>query len=204
MNLLFSMMRCPLNYTKNQIDKLGNALIFISQSIESASKTHLLKLIFILEETSVKRFGLPFFDLRFHVWKLGPVSPDLFVELSEQPNWLAEFIGQERFQDYFKFVPKKIFLDDEFSDNEIKLLEEVVDRFKYCTAKELVDFTHRKNTPWYNAAVKNGVYELLENGKMNTTDIEINLADDIENDEDKLALYKSHRAFLLQSKSLKS
>ena len=52
-------------YTKNQIDKLGNTLIYLCGKLERASKTHLLKLVFIIEEISIKKFGIPFFDLRF-------------------------------------------------------------------------------------------------------------------------------------------
>lgn len=191
-------------YTTNQIAKLGNALIFLCEKMKTVSKTHLLKLIFIIEEISIKKYGIPFFDLRFDVWKLGPVSKDLFVELSEEPDLLADFIGKEIKDGYSYIVPKKEFSDDEFTDNEIALLNQITDRFLYCTAKELINFTHRQDSPWYKTAMKYGVLELLENGKMTTTDIEIKLYETIEDDKDKLALYNSYKNFLNQSKSLKS
>jgi uncharacterized phage-associated protein len=157
-------------YTKNQIDKLGNALIYLCQKMravgEPVSKTHLLKLIFIIEEIAVKKYGIPFFDLRFDVWKLGPVSKDLFVELSEEPE----------------------------------LLEEISTRFMYCTAKELINFTHRTDSIWYKTAQKNGVLDLLEKGQMTTTDIEIPLYEIIEGEEEKLALYRNHKEFIAFSK----
>lgn len=190
-------------YTANQIDKLGNALIFLCEKMKPISKTHLLKLVFIIEEISVKKYGIPFFDLRFDVWKLGPVSKDLFVELSGEPNLLAEYIARETQNEISNFVAIKEFSDDEFTDNELALLNQIADRFLYCTAKELINFTHRQDFPWYKTAVKNGVLDLLESGKMTTTDIEINLSETIEDEEDKLALYKSHKIFLSQSKSLK-
>jgi uncharacterized phage-associated protein len=197
----------PEIYTKADIDKLGNTLVFLCQKLSpytQVSKTHLLKLVFILEEFSVKKFGVPFFNLRFDVWKLGPVSKDLFVELTDEPVLLADYISKDEV-DKGKFVicPKRDFSDDEFSDNEMDLLEEVAERFKFCTAKELINFTHRKNTPWYNAAQKHGLVEDLEAGRINTTDIEIDLSELIEEEEQKLALYKTHKEFLSQSKSLK-
>lgn len=191
-------------YTPSQIDKLGNVLIYLCERIKPASKTHLLKLVFIIEEIAIKKFGIPFFDLRFDLWKLGPVSKDLFVELTDEPNLLASYISKEEHDAKSVFVPKKEFSDDEFNDNEIALLTEIVDRFKYCTAKELINYTHRKNTPWYNTAQKHGLLELLESGKTNTTDIEINLSEIIESEKEKLALYNSHKEFLRQSQSLKS
>ncbi len=190
-------------YTRNQIEKLGNALIYLCQQIKPITKTQLLKLVFIIEETSIARTGIPFFDLRFDVWKLGPVSKDLFVELSDEPSLLSDFITRECKADAFHIVPKKEFSDDEFSDNEIGLLDEICERFKYCTAKELVNFTHRRNTPWYNAAVKNGILDELESGKINTTDIEIDLGELIEDDKGKLALFNQHKDFLRQTKPLK-
>jgi uncharacterized phage-associated protein len=194
----------PTTYTKNQIDKLGNALIFLCQNLEAATKTHLLKLVFIIEEYSVKKLGIPFFNLRFDVWKLGPVSRDLFVDLSDEPIMLADFIGKTVQGEKAVFVAKKDFSDDEFSDNDIAILKEVIDRFKYCTANELINFTHRKNSLWYDTAQRNGVLDLLETGKLTTTDIEINVSELIRDEDAKLSLYNLHKEFLSLSASLKS
>jgi len=198
----------PETYTKSQLDKLGNALIFLCQRIcpyTPVSKTHLLKLIFIIEEVSILRSGLPFFGLRFDVWKLGPVSKDLYVELTDEPNLLSDYISKEEVDGgKFTICPKHEFSDDEFSDNEMALLEEIADRFKFCTAKELINYTHRKNSPWYTTAQRHGLVEALESGQMNTTDIEIDLSELIQEEEQKLALYRGHKEFLVQSKSLKN
>lgn len=197
-------MNKPETYTRSQIDKLGNAIIYLCNRIKPLSKTHLLKLIFIIEEASIRKYGLPFFDLRFDVWKLGPVSKDLFVELTEEPNLFAEYIGKESRRGKVFIIPLQPFNDDEFNDREMALLAEIADRFSHCTAAELVDFTHKKDTPWYNTAQRHGVLALLEQGKMNTTDIEIDLSEIIRDDKEKLALYRGHKEFLSQSRSLKS
>lgn len=195
-------------YTKSQIDKLGNAVIFLCEKMpEPLTKTHILKLVFIIEETSVKRFGIPFFNLNFYVWQLGPVAKDLFVELtdseSENKTLLSDYIKKEVNNNKVIIIPKKPFCDDEFTDLEIDLMGEIVNRFQFCTAKELINFTHRENTPWYNTALKNGVLELLESKRMTTTDIKIDLAETIEDDDIKLALFNAQKDFLAESKSLK-
>ena len=191
-------------YTRSQLEKLGNTLIYLCNNLEKSSKTHLLKFVFIIEEISILKFGIPFFDLRFDLWKLGPVSKDLYVELTDELNLLEPYITKETKEDSTMVYSKKEFSDDEFSDNEMKLLDEILNRFKYCSANELINFTHKKNSPWYNTALRNGVLELLESGKMTTTNIEINLSEMIADDKDKLGLYNSHKAFLIQSKNLKS
>lgn len=125
--------------------------------------------------------------------------------MSDELVLLADFITKTTAADNtVTIMPKKPFADDEFSDNEVLLLDEIVSRFKYCTARELINFTHRKGTPWYNTALRNGVLDDLESGKLTTTDIEINLEEVIEDKDDKLALFKSHKDFLQFSKNLKS
>jgi hypothetical protein len=42
-------------YTKEVIDKLGNAMVYMARKVPGLSKTKLLKLIYLLEEVSVKR-----------------------------------------------------------------------------------------------------------------------------------------------------
>jgi uncharacterized phage-associated protein len=195
-------------YTKQELAKLGNALIFFCEQLSPAtevSKTHLLKLVFILEEMSVKKFGLPFFNLRFEVWKLGPVSQDLFVELTDEPDLLAGYITREQIaENRFIIRPLKPFSDDEFSDLELDLMQQVADRFKFCTAKELINFTHRKESPWYITAQRHGLVESLESGKINTTNIEIDLSELIQDEAEKLSRFRMHQEFIQQSKSLKS
>jgi uncharacterized phage-associated protein len=189
------------SYTKNEIEKLGNAIIFLCERMDKVTKTHLLKLVFIIEEISIAKFGIPFFDLKFNVWKLGPVSTDLFADLSDEPVLLANYIQKV---DNMYFKPKMAFSDNEFNDNEIELLSTIADRFKYCTSSELVNHTHKKDSPWYKAAVKNGILEQLENGQIPTTQIEINMGEIVEEDENKSAIYKGHKEYLSQSKNLKS
>ncbi len=144
-----------------------------------------------------------FFGIRFDVWKLGPVSKDLYIELSEDPNLLNEFIKKE-FRDGKTLIsPRREFSDDEFSDSELELLEQVSERFKYCSAQELINFTHRKESPWYITAQQHGLVETLESGQVNATNIEIDFTTIIADQEDKLARYKGHSEFLHQTKILK-
>lgn len=191
-------------YTKDQIDKLGNTIIFLAEKMPSMTKTKLLKLIYIIEEISVKKYGIPFFDLRFDVWKLGPVSRDLFVELSSDPVLLADYIIKEETADATIIKPKREFSDNEFNDMEIGLLEDIAESFRGSTAADLVSFTHRKHSPWYLTAQKNGVLEYLESGQMNSTDVEIDLSQLLEDQPEKMEFYKSHKEFIRQSKRLKS
>lgn len=191
-------------YTKDQLAKIGNAIIFLCDRMQPLSKTKLLKLIYLIEELSVKKYGLPFFNLRFDVWKLGPVSRDLYAEMSSEPDLLDDYILRENKEGNVFLRSKQSFSDDEFNDMELQLLEDVAKAYRNYTADQLIDITHRKHSPWYAAASQSGLIEHFENGTANTSNIEIDLSSLIQDDEQKLALFKSHKDFLEQSKKLKS
>lgn len=190
-------------YTKAQIDKLGNAIIFLCERIKPLSKTKLLKLIYLIEESAVKKYGTPFFNLRFDVWRLGPVSRDLYVEITGELSLLEMYIDKVEKNGNINVVAKNNFCDDEFNDLEIALLEQITTSFKHYSAEQLIELTHRKHSPWYIAAKKNGLLEPFENGFANTSDVEIDLSGLICDDEIKLALYNGHKEFLEHSQRLK-
>ncbi|HXD94015.1 MAG TPA: Panacea domain-containing protein [Bacteroidia bacterium] len=190
-------------YTKDQLAKLGNAIIFLAEKITPLSKTKLLKLIYLIEELSVKKYGSPFFNIRFDVWKLGPVSRDLYVEITSEPDLLEPYIIKEHRNGGVFIRPKKSFSDDEFNDLELDLLGDIVRVYKRYTADQLIELTHRKHSPWYTTAQKNGLLEHFENDLANTSDIEIDLSSLIMQDDQKLSLFKGHKEFLEHSKRLK-
>jgi len=190
-------------YTKDQLAKLGNAIIFLCDRIKPLSKTKLLKLIYLVEELSVKKYGVLFFNIRFDVWKLGPVSRDLYAEITSEPTLLDSYITKESRNGNVFVKSKQEFSDDEFSDLELMLLEDISKAYQGFTADQLIELTHRKHSPWYSTAQKNGLLEHFENGLASTSDIEIDLSSLIEQDDQKLALFKGHKDFLAHSKRLK-
>jgi uncharacterized phage-associated protein len=89
-------------------------------------------------------------------------------------------------------LPKSDFCDDEFSDNDIELLENVAKQFKDVPAKQLIDYTHRLNSPWRNTTEKNGVYDLLEQGLINNTEIIIDMSCLVSHDERKKGIFENY------------
>lgn len=72
---------------------------------------------------------------------------------------------------YIKSVSK--FSDDEFSDNELQILDIVVEKFGSMTAKQLVDYIHRKTSLWFQMAKEKGLLEYFEHGFTNSSDEKI-------------------------------
>ncbi|GAP67761.1 hypothetical protein BA6E_101205 [Bacteroidales bacterium 6E] len=162
-------------YSRSDLDKIGNAIIYLAERIPDLSKTKLLKLLYLLEETYVKKYQLPFLNLEFEVWQAGPVARDIFIDLSDEPNLLKEYIRIKKKSDGTYIKPVIKFSDDEFSDNEIEMLDLIIEHFGSKTAAELVNRTHQKNSNWYAIAKSKGLLELFKEKMTNSSDEKIDL-----------------------------
>lgn len=166
-----------IGYTKEQIDKIGNTIIYLSQHIGDLTKTKILKILFLLEEASIKKTGQPFIGMDFQLWKLGPVAKDIFIDLSsdESPVLLKDYIRRDS-DDNKVFKAQAPFNNDEFSANDIKLMDIIIEFTKDKPASYLVKHTHGPNSLWRKSAVQYGVLELLENELVNSTEYEVDFS----------------------------
>lgn len=191
-------------FTKDQIDKIGNTIVYLSKEMEDLTKTKILKILFLLEEASIKKYGYPFFGIDFQIWKLGPVAKDIFIDLSEEPPFLLSgYIARdENNPSYFKSF--RDFNDDEFSDNDIELLQIISSFVKDKNASTLVNITHSQNSLWRKSAIKNGVMELLEDELINSTEFNVDFSLLFENNSIMIEKYAEMKENLEFSKHLKS
>lgn len=95
-------------YSKGQISKVGNTIIYLSEKIGNLSKTKLLKLLYILDEVAVKKSGIPLLNLHYDVWKFGPVDKDIYIELSSEPNLLKDYIRRSATADGRNLIVPKL------------------------------------------------------------------------------------------------
>jgi uncharacterized phage-associated protein len=178
-----------IKLTDNQIDKVGNSIVYLSDKIGNLTKTQSLKLIYILDELSIKKSGIPFFNLKYKVWKFGPVSEELFIDMSSEITILKKYVVKAT-EDGDNFLkPIVAFNDDEFSDNDMELLDYVIENFGDKTAKNLLKHTHRENSPWYITAKENAVLDFLIKEEINNTEILIDMSILINHDERKKMIY---------------
>ena len=190
-------------YTKSQIDKLGNAIIYLSNSIKPLYKTKLLKLIYLIEEVSVKKYGIPFFGFDFQLWRLGPVVKDVFIDLSSTPVLLEDYIETIGSGDGTYIVAKKEFCDDEFSELDLEILQAVATNYRNFTGNELVEITHRENYPWHKTALQHGYLDLFNNKSIQSTDIIIDLSSLLNDTPTLKEFYLGNLEYQKQSNHLK-
>ncbi len=95
---------------------------------------------------------------------------------------LKEFVEKDPYDNKI-YKAKREFNDDQFSDNDIYLLEKIKDFARHKTAKNLIDYTHEENSLWRKSAIKNGILQELESAEMNSTEYIIDFSLLFENDE---------------------
>jgi uncharacterized phage-associated protein len=160
-------------YSRGTIEKIGNSMIYLAERVPELSKTKLLKLIYLLEETSVKKNSLPFFGIPFEVWQAGPVAKEIFIDLDYEPCLFAKFITLYKNKSSTYVSAKSSFQDDEFSDNDIDVMDYVIEKYGSKTAKQLVQLLHKKGSAWHNQAEKNGLMNAFNNKITNSSSNEI-------------------------------
>jgi uncharacterized phage-associated protein len=182
------------NYSIEKKEKLANTIIYFAEKIPHISKTKLIKLLYLLEEFYVKKFNIPFLDIDFEVWQAGPVNRETYIELSDKPLILKGYIEKYSEGDNTHIKPIKKFSDDEFSDNEIEMMDFIVTHFKDKSAKELVDYVHRPGSAWYNIAKQTGLLALFESHLINSSDEKINFEFFCQSDEG-ITQYREQKIF---------
>jgi uncharacterized phage-associated protein len=160
-------------YSKEIIDKLGNSMVYIAQKVPDLSKTKLLKLIYLLEEFSVKRNKLPFFGISFEVWQAGPVAKEVFIDLDVKPALFGKYVSITRRDNATYIFAKSSFNNDEFSDNDIEVMDYVIEQYGNKTATQLVKLLHKKDSAWYRKAEESGLIEAFDKGITNSSNKEI-------------------------------
>lgn len=165
--------------------KIGNAIIYIANHTGKLSKTKLLKLLYIMEYTMVRKYHAPFLAVPYEVWKWGPVQKDLFADLSDNLFLMKDYISAYFSENRKYFKAKAEFNDDEFSQLEISVMNEVLEEYGKKTAQQLEHILHQPNSLWYRAAEKNNVLNAFNDGTCNNTDIKIDFSDLLSSPEDK-------------------
>lgn len=188
-------------FSESNRQKLGNAVNYIAAHARHPYKTVVLKLLFLMEERMVQQFHVPFLGIPFNTWRMGPVSVDVFEELSDGPVMLADFITlefngqgiksaskreksqaglnfseQEQTRPQVKVTPKKEFCDDEFSNQEIQMMKEVMEQYGWMNSDQLIAETHKEGSLWHQTAMEYDLLEDFNQKRANTSTVVIDMA----------------------------
>lgn len=174
--ILHANTRIMCRFSEPNRQKLGNTVLYIAQHAKYPYKTEILKLLFLMEERMVQQYHVPMLAIPYSVWRLGPVSVDVFEELSDGPVLLSEFIALEFNGQGIKVTPKRDFCDDEFSDAELQVMAQVMEKYGSMTSDQLIDETHKPGSLWYDTAKEYDLLDDFEQKRANSSNIVIDMA----------------------------
>ncbi len=185
-------------------EKIGNTLVYLSERIPTLYLTKALKLLYLLDETSIKETGASVTWLEYKVWKLGPVAEEIHNEIRHKKVEvygntefsLKPYIKTSKYQNpveemYDSFIIESIkpFDDAEFSDYEIGLLDRIINKYGKLSSKQLVNALHQEGTLWDKLATSNDLKQLFET--ISKSDITIPFYQLVQEDNVKQMAYTS-------------
>lgn len=168
-------------------DKIGNVLNYFASQIDYLSMTKTLKLLYILDETSIKETGTPVTWLDYKVWENGPVAIDVYNEIKHQEVFcfqgkelsLLQFIELEkkfnadRNSEEVFLKPNGYFNKGIFNRYELKLLETIVFKYGNWNATELIHFLHEEGSLWHKMVSEHNLKDHFKQiGKITNHSIE--------------------------------
>lgn len=155
--------------------RLGNTVMYIAARAKYPYKTEVLKLLYLMEERMVQKYHVPMLSIPYSVWRLGPVSVDVFEELSDGPVLLNDFVTLQFNGQGIRVIPSKEFDEDEFSDAELQVMQEVMDKYGEMNSDELIALTHQEGSLWQETAKEHGLLEDFAQNRANSSTVIIDM-----------------------------
>jgi len=128
-------------------DKFAELLVYIASRVGNDATngdTKLNKLLYFADVTAYRRTGRPISGARYVHQTYGPIAAPLIPVREELTGTRLDVAEQELPTGGVQRRTKA--LDDPdvtaFTDTEKEIINEVIDRFRDCRAKEMADFAH--------------------------------------------------------------
>ena len=164
-------------------NRLINAVVFFAENVHHCGKIKLFKLLYLLDFEHFRQTGKSVTGVEYQAWKFGPVPIELMEEWDDMSADLARVvhIQPEKVIDYVRESVKANkgveFDPDDFTPRQLRLMRELVDRYRDTFSPQMIDVTHEQNGAWdkvwqgghgahqvipYELAVGNDVPERVE------------------------------------------
>jgi uncharacterized phage-associated protein len=183
-------------------EKIGQILNYLASNIEHLSMTKTLKLLYILDETSIKETGTPFTWLDYKVWEMGPVAIDIYNEIKRDEIICykgkelksTEYVNieciQKQDREEIYLTSKSEFDKSIFNQYELDLLYMTVFKFGNWKAPELIKYLHEEGSLWHKMVQTHNLEEHFETYSK-ITNHSIEFTELIEEDQLLMMAYQS-------------
>ena len=123
------------------------------QDGRSLTIMQLTKLVYVAHGWHLALYGKPLIKNRIEAWKYGPVIPAVYNVFRQQG---IDITGGAVDSDGNAFR-------EEFTAQELDLLEQVWQIYGSASAFDLSEMTHQPDSPWATASRENGFYASIDN-----------------------------------------
>lgn len=133
-------------------EKTINAIVYFAHNTNNLGKIKLFKLLYLLDFEHFKLTGRPVTGMQYHALPKGPVPSELACEWDQFDDDMSQAFEIKRgfIFSYSRqnVVPKTQFDDSHFTTREIRLLDELSNKYKNTCSQEMIDVTHAENGAW--------------------------------------------------------
>ena len=138
--------------------KVGALVAYLSFLMPNIQLRKLLKMVYLIDEESVRRRAIPLTWLDYYAWKKGPVAPEVY---DLKKGAFSDFVSCKEINDKWRVSSVKtaeyLIKKDMsvFSEWECSLIDEVYRKYGEKDADELTDETHQENSLWSQVVKEN-------------------------------------------------
>jgi len=134
----------PVHFTR--IGELLNYICLRNQPYLYSTK--LMKLLYIIDEQSVIKSGVPITWLKFFIYSKGPLPEKLWLSVKEDNGNFKDYINMVYNQIGYKITATANKGLGEFSLSEKRIIDETLTEFENKSVNYLIDYTHREGGLW--------------------------------------------------------
>jgi uncharacterized phage-associated protein len=143
----------PLKF-RPKLDKIVELLLYLAERCPGADKYQAVKFFYLADREHLSRYGRPItFDNYYALW-YGPVGSKA-LDLLEGDGWVMRAaklntlpfkttVGKAKNGSDTIFIsePSRAVNFDLFSKSDIRTFDEILNKYKDCSFKQLMDMTH--------------------------------------------------------------
>lgn len=183
-------------------NKIGNLIALLANKIPDLYMTKVLKLLYVIDETSVTETGLTVTDIKYKVWIKGPVPVPIYYDLLHDDSILKNYFDVKKVpiknskKLRIQILPKEAvqFDDNEFSEYEMELIERIINDYGDWSTNRLINHLHKEGSAWKKVVDENGLEDLFKTDEVNVTNYPIEFADLIKDKPYQYAIYSEAAA----------
>lgn len=152
-------------YSLPSFEKFGNVVLFFLELNKNIFKVKMNKLLYYSDFLHFKRFGQSITGYKYQAIQMGPVPYryDAIYDLLTHENIIDFVLEEIKNATVDRPVAIKSFDKKIFNESELKVLNEVYERFKNMSTEDLVELSH-KEKGWIEENNKRGIISYQKYG----------------------------------------